>query len=358
MSSTNESTKRTKRDGWRLSPEMESRRREQIEELIRHIKESADKLAADQTSRGDLKILSRALRELRYAFKVFQPYRRHRKVTVFGSARTPPEDPAYQQAMALGKAMADHDWLVVTGAASGIMEAGHRGAGRKHSMGLNIMLPFEQEANSVIAGDAKLVHMKYFFTRKLMFVKECDAVVCLPGGFGTLDEALEVLTLLQTGKRDMVPVVLLDAPGGDYWPAFDQFIRRHLLQDRMISPEDLSLYLVTDDLQRAVDEVIGFYRVYHSMRYVRRELVLRLARPLDESFLDEINDEFADILAGGTFRQGGPLPEEEDEPELADMPRLIFRFNRRSLGRLRQLIDSINAGRLETTLPKPTTSER
>ncbi|MCA9218136.1 MAG: LOG family protein, partial [Planctomycetales bacterium] len=188
-----------------------------IDDLVDRIKESADKLAQDGSSRGDLKLLSRSLRELRYGFKVFAPYRRHRKVTVFGSARTPEHAPAYAQAVLLGKAMAENDWLVITGAASGIMEAGHRGAGREHSMGLNIMLPFEQEANSVIDGDHKLVNTKYFFTRKVMFVKECDAVVCLPGGFGTLDEALEVLTLLQTGKRDMVPVVLLDQPGGDYW---------------------------------------------------------------------------------------------------------------------------------------------
>jgi uncharacterized protein (TIGR00730 family) len=197
-------------NGNRTPDSRDEERRRQIEELIHLIKESADKLAADGPARGDLKILSRTLRELRYAFKVFAPYRRRRKVTVFGSARTLPGEPAVE----VGRSMAHHDWLVVTGAASGIMEAGHRGAGRTHSMGLNIMLPFEQEANPFIAGDHKLVHMKYFFTRKLMFVKECDAVVCLPGGFGTLDEALEVLTLLQTGKRDMVPVVLLDAPGG------------------------------------------------------------------------------------------------------------------------------------------------
>ncbi len=188
--------------------------RRRIADLIAEIKMSADKLATDRTSRGDLKLLSRALRELRYAFKVFTPYRNRRKVTVFGSARTRPHDPAFEQAVAFGRAMAEHEWLVVTGAASGIMEAGHIGAGRENSMGLNIMLPFEQYANPVIAGDTKLVHMKYFFTRKLMFVKECDAVCLLPGGFGTLDEGLEVLTLLQTGKRDMVPVVFLDAPGG------------------------------------------------------------------------------------------------------------------------------------------------
>ena len=170
------------------------------------------------TSRGDLKILSRTLRELRYAFKVFSPYRRSRKVTVFGSARTPPDEPAYQQAVDFGRAMAEAGWLVVTGAASGIMEAGHVGAGRENSMGLNIMLPFEQSANPVIAGDPKLVHMKYFFTRKLMFVKECDAVVpASPAASARSTKALEVLTLLQTGKRDMVPVVLLDAPGGQFW---------------------------------------------------------------------------------------------------------------------------------------------
>ena len=200
--------------------------RSRVIDLIEQIKQSADKLAIDRTSRGDLKILSRALRELRYAFKVFTPYRGRPKVTVFGSARTAPDEPAYRQAVAFGRAMADQKWLVVTGAASGIMEAGHVGAGRENSMGLNIMLPFEQYANPIIAGDTKLVHMKYFFTRKLMFVKECNAVCLLPGGFGTLDEGLEVLTLLQTGKRDMIPVVLLDEPGGKYWEGFDRLVHR------------------------------------------------------------------------------------------------------------------------------------
>ena len=203
-----------------------------VGDLVERIKQSADKLARDGSTRGDLKILSRTMRELAYAFKVFAPYRRYRKVTVFGSARTLPEAPAYKSAVEFGRAMAENNWLVITGAASGIMEAGHVGAGRDHSMGLNILLPFEQEANPVIAGDEKLVHMKYFFTRKLMFVKECDAVVCLPGGFGTLDEALEVLTLLQTGKHDMVPVVLLDAPGGTYWRTFDKFVTDELRRCR------------------------------------------------------------------------------------------------------------------------------
>jgi uncharacterized protein (TIGR00730 family) len=324
--------------------EREATRQLHIEDLIVQIKESADKLAADGCSRGDLKILSRTLRELRYAFKVFSPYRRDRKVTVFGSARTQPHEPTYQAAVEFGRLMAAQDWLVVTGAASGIMEAGHVGAGRKMSMGLNIMLPFEQSANPIINNDPKLVHMKYFFTRKLMFVKECDAVVCLAGGFGTLDEAMEVLTLLQTGKRDMVPVVLLNAPGAKYWDALHDFIVEHLLQARMISPEDLSLYKVTDSVQEAVDEVLGFFRVYHSMRYVRDRLVFRLQEPISDELLAEINLHFRDILVDGQFEQSGPLEMEQDEPDLLDLPRLVFHFNRRSLGRLRQLIDCLNRG--------------
>lgn len=317
-----------------------------VNDLVATIKETADKLVADGTSRGDLKLLSRTMRELRYAFKVFSPYRKNRKVTIFGSARTLPHEPTYQAAVELGRAMVEHQWLVVTGAASGIMEAGHRGAGRGASMGLNIMLPFEQSANSFIAGDAKLVHMKYFFTRKLMFVKECDAVVCLPGGFGTLDEAMEVITLLQTGKRDMVPVVLLDAPGGTYWKALQDFIINHMLGGRMISPEDLNLYRLTDSVQTAVDEVLQFFRVYHSMRYVKQTLVFRLQTPLSARLLETINTQFRDILVDGDFVATSALPGEKDEPDLGHLPRLAFHFNRRHFGRLRQMIDLINRGGL------------
>jgi hypothetical protein len=317
-----------------------------IVDLIAQIKESADKLAVDHTSRGDLKIISRTLRELRYAFKVFTPYRSRRKVTVFGSARTRPEEESYRQAVAFGRAMAEQNWLVVTGAASGIMEAGHVGAGRENSMGLNIMLPFEQYANPIIAGDTKLVHMKYFFTRKLMFVKECDAVCLLPGGFGTLDEGLEVLTLLQTGKRDLVPVVFLDAPGGTFWVEFQQYVERRLLGGGMISPDDLSLYMLTDSVDAAVGEILQFFKIYQSMRYVKNKLALRLKEAPTPALLASINAEFTDIISGGTFTVGGPLPEEKDEPDLASLPRLVFRFNRRSLGRLRQLINAINRGSL------------
>ncbi|MBL9125601.1 MAG: TIGR00730 family Rossman fold protein [Planctomycetaceae bacterium] len=317
-----------------------------LAELIEEIHRSADRLASDHPSRGDVKILSRAIRELRYAFKVFTPYRGRRKVTVFGSARTQPDQPAYQQAEAFGRAMAERQWLVVTGAASGIMEAGHRGAGRENSMGLNIMLPFEQGANAVIAGDPKLVNMKYFFTRKLMFVKECDAVCCLPGGFGTLDEGLEVLTLLQTGKRDIVPVVFLDAPGGNFWQVLHRFFIDQLLANGLISPEDLSLYKLTDNIDEAVEEIVGFFRVYHSMRFVRNKLVLRLQQPVSPELVAELEEEFADILLEDRIQMSAALPEERDEPLLAELPRLVLRFNRRSLGRLRQLIDSLNAGRI------------
>jgi hypothetical protein len=213
-------------------------------------------------------------------------------------------------------------------------------------MGLNIMLPFEQYANPIIAGDTKLVHMKYFFTRKLMFVKECDAVCLLPGGFGTLDEGLEVLTLLQTGKRDLVPVVFLDAPGGGFWKEFQQFVERRLLGGGMISPDDFSMYSLTDSVDVAVAEILQFFKVYQSMRYVRNKLVLRLKEPISPELLDGINAQYADIISSGTFTTGGPLPEEKDEPELASLSRLIFRFNRRSLGRLRQLIDGVNRGSL------------
>lgn len=313
-----------------------------ITELIEAIKESADRMAGDHTSRGDLKILSRTLRELRYAFKVFSPYRHSRKVTLFGSARTPANEPAYRQAEAFGRAMAAQGWFVITGAASGIMEAGHRGAGREQAMGLNILLPFEQAPNPIIAGDRKLVYMKYFFTRKLMFVKESDACCLMPGGFGTLDEGLEVLTLLQTGKHDMMPVVLLDESGGGYWTAFDQFVSRHLLDRGMISEDDMSLYRLTDRVEDAVEEILRFYRVYHSMRYVRTKLVFRLQHVLGEALLEEINDRFRDILTEGRFTIGGPLAEERHETELVALPRLIFHFDRRSFGRLRQLIDLIN----------------
>jgi hypothetical protein len=205
------------------------------------------------------------------------------------------------------------------------------------------MLPFEQEANEIIRGDGKLITMKYFFTRKLMFVKECDAVVCLPGGFGTLDEAFEVLTLLQTGKREMIPLVFLDEPGGTYWKDWLAFVRKQLLAEQMIAPEDLSLFKVTDSVDEAVDEILRFYHVFHSMEYVHGRLVLRLRNALDENRLAAIGRDFADILNDGEFRQESSFTGELPNPELAFLSRLTLHFNRRSLGRLRQLIDTINS---------------
>jgi uncharacterized protein (TIGR00730 family) len=316
----------------------------QIVELLRRLRHAADRLPVSRTAQEDVKILSQTLRELRRAFAVFAPFRSQRKVTIFGSARTPRDAPAYEQAVRLGQAMAQNNWFVVTGAATGIMEAGHRGAGRDRSMGLNIMLPFEQEANEVIRGDGKLVTMKYFFTRKLMFVKECDAVVCLPGGFGTMDEAFEVLTLLQTGKRELMPLVFLDAPGGRFWKDWLAYIRTNLLDGGMISSEDLSLFRVTDSVDETVAEILRFYRVFHGMEYLHQRLVIRLQQPIDDARLAALERDFADILTDGNFRQETSVEGESLRPELAALPRLILHFNRRSLGRLRQLIDAINNG--------------
>jgi uncharacterized protein (TIGR00730 family) len=261
---------------------------------------------------------------------------------VFGSARLPPEHPAFKQAQEFGRRIAEANFMVITGAASGIMEAGHLGAGRDMSIGVNILLPFEQEANSVIAGDAKLMHLKYFFTRKLLFVKESDAIVLFPGGFGTQDEGFEALTLIQTGKSHLFPIVMLDEPGGDYWLQWNRFVKEVLVQRGMISPDDMALYKITDSVPEAVAEVLNFYRVYHSMRYVPPHLVLRLQRALSEDLLERIRTEFADIVVGGTFEQTTALPAEANDTESVAMPRLKFPFDRRSLGRLRMLVDLIN----------------
>jgi uncharacterized protein (TIGR00730 family) len=261
---------------------------------------------------------------------------------VFGSARISSESPSYKQAVEFGRKIAQAGFMVMTGAASGIMEAGHVGAGRENSVGVNILLPFEQSANTVIAGDQKLMHLKYFFTRKLLFVKESDAVVLFPGGFGTHDEGFEALTLVQTGKSHLFPIVCVDYPGDDYWQQWDQFIRSQLLARNMICPADLSLYLVTSSVDAAVEEIRKFYRVYHSMRYIKGDLVLRLLTPPSERILHQIRGEFKDIVVDGTFELRSADPVEYNEASLRDMPRLRFRFDRRSLGRLRELINVIN----------------
>jgi uncharacterized protein (TIGR00730 family) len=313
-----------------------------IDELIQQIKDTADKLHRDKASRGDVKLLATALRELRYSFKVFAGLHDRRKVTVFGSARIGPESPSYQQAVEFGRKVAEAGFMVMTGAASGIMEAGHVGAGRENSVGVNILLPFEQSANTIIAGDQKLMHLKYFFTRKLLFVKESDAVALFPGGFGTHDEGFEVLTLVQTGKSHMFPIVCIDYPGDDYWAQWEQFIRRQLLARNMICAADLSLFRVTDSVSEAVEEIRRFYRIYHSMRYIKGDLVLRIQRAPSTAVLERIRSEFMDIIVDGTFEVREADPVELNESAIAKLPRLRFRFDRRSLGRLRQMIDVIN----------------
>jgi uncharacterized protein (TIGR00730 family) len=300
-------------------------------------------LAKDGTARLDLKITNAALKEMRNAFKVFAPYRHVSKVTMFGSARTLPDDPLYAQARDLAAALAAQGWMVVTGAGPGIMAAGLEGAGRDNAFGINIRLPFEQGANEFILGDPKLVEMKYFFTRKLMLIKESDGFVCLPGGFGTLDEMLELLTLLQTGKAEPAPIVLLDLPGGDFWQSWADWVQRAVASRGLISPDDEVFFRVTDDVQEATSEILGFYRNYHSQRYVGDLLVLRLrAQPTPEE-VAALNQEFADICVDGGIQVVEPTPAEVSSHDFVELPRIAFRFNRVHYGRLRQLIDAVNA---------------
>ena len=292
----------------------------------------------------DLKILNRTLRELRHAFKVFGQYRDRRKVSVFGSARTQPDDPNHRLATDFARRIVAAGYMVITCGAYGIMGAAQEGAGREQSFGVNILLPFEQGANAVIADDPKLINFKYFFTRKLMFLKESQAVALFPGGFGTHDEGFEALTLLQTGKSAPQPVVCLQAPGCDYWHEWRRFIAAQLQDRRLINGEDLSLFRVVESAESAVDEITRFYRVYHSLRFVDRTLVMRLTQRLTDDRMALLEKDFADLLEDGAFEQRAALPAEADEPALRDLPRLVFRYNRRSAGRLRQLIDCLNGG--------------
>lgn len=311
-------------------------------EFLQEILLTLTRLAENGVDEGDLKIVDKALRDLRYAFKVFAPYRSVRKVTLFGSAREPIDSPLYRHAADLARTLVREGYMVITGAGEGIMKAGQEGAGHDRSFGLNIRLPFEQTANIYIQGNPKLIHFHYFFTRKLFFVKESDALVLFPGGFGTLDEAFETLTLIQTGKTDPKPVILLDVPGGSYWAGWRAFVEREILGRGRISPEDLALFRMADRIGEAVEEIRQFYRRYHSSRYVKEQFVIRLQTPLPEAALSGLHREFADLLSGGAFTQGPALPEEANEPEIAHLPRLVFAYNRKSFGRLRLLIDRIN----------------
>ncbi len=299
------------------------------------------RLAKDGTGRGELKLMSKAFKELRYAFKVFAPYQHIRKVSIFGSSRTPRDDPEYVQADAFARRMREVNWMVITGAGDGIMRAGHDGAGREASFGMAIRLPFEQKTNTIIADDPKLVNCKYFFTRKLLFIKEASAIALFPGGFGTQDEGFESLVLVQTGKAELMPIVLIDAPGGTYWQHWRTYVAAELLRTGMISPEDMHLFRVTDDVDVAVQEIVHFYKRYHSSRYVGDALVLRLNSPVSPETLDKLNDTFSDLVGRGKIEQHpGPIPGEEGE--FPDRARIVLFFDRKSMGRLRLMVNEIN----------------
>ena len=311
-------------------------------QAVEDIIDNALKMLTDVEDSGDVRVIQTAVRELRYAFKLFAPYADKRKVTIFGSARTQPAKVEYQQAVELGKKIVEAGFLVITGAGGGIMQAGHEGAGTDNSFGANIRLPWEQSANPVIQHDKKLVTFKYFFTRKLIFVRHSDAIALFPGGFGTMDEGYEALTLMQTGKSQLMPLVLVDRPGGTYWKTWDKHVREHLLREQLISPDDLNLYRITDDTNEAVRIITRFYRNFQSSRFVKDLFVIRLKHAPSESAIEAMNEDFADIITGPKIKVIEPTPEERADDDLVDLPRIGFGFNRKDYGRLRQMIDVLN----------------
>jgi uncharacterized protein (TIGR00730 family) len=308
-------------------------------EMITQLVQTSLRLIADGHDHGQLKLLNRALKDMRYAYRVFNRYRDTRKIAIFGSARTREDHPDYLAARRFSAAIARRGWMSITGAGDGIMKAGHEGPQREASFGLSIRLPFETTANTVIEGDPKLINFRYFFTRKLMFMSHADAVAIFPGGFGTQDETFEALTLVQTGRSNVVPVVLAEGNGGVYWKHWDTYIRKNLLDGSMISAEDPGIYYIAPSVDDAVDHVLGFYRVYHSSRYVGQELVLRLRQRLTDEQVEALNDEFGVLVADGRIRQCGALEGEDDH---MDLPRLAFHHTRRQYGLLREMIRRIN----------------
>ena len=313
--------------------------RQQFKEMISIV------LGLDPTPAGlgDLKQFKRVMREIRDANKVFAPYHGTKKISVFGSARTHPSAPTYKAAHKFGQLMQEAGYMVITGGGEGIMGAAQAGAGRQHGFALNIELPFEQEPNETIRGDSKLFTFKYFFTRKLNFVKHSDAIALFPGGFGTMDEAFESFTLMQTGKTNIIPLIMVDAPRGNFWKTFEKYLREHLLGDKLISDEDFALFKVTDDLEFARREVVNFYYNFHSYRYIGDVMVIRLQRQIPAGALIRLNEDFHDILRSETLiTTCPPYPEEANEPGLASLARLCVPFNRRNLGRLRALLDRLN----------------
>ena len=319
---------------------------EKSPELIEEMIVTALKMARDQMGVADLKLINRSVKEMRYAAKVFAPYQHFRKVVVFGSARILPGAPEFKMAEDFGREMVAQNYMVITGAGDGIMGAAQRGAGHAHSFGLNIRLPFEQRANEIIEGDPKLINFNYFFTRKLNFVKETHAFALFPGGFGTLDETFEVLTLMQTGKARVIPVVLLDRQDGTYWETWMKFVTEHLLKLGFVSPEDLYFFKILHSVKEAAAEISQFYKVYHSARWVGEELVIRICHRLSSKAIVDLNEKFVDIVRTGRIVQRNALRQEKNEPEIWNLPRLILTPDRRSFGRFRQLIDAINSSSL------------
>lgn len=311
-------------------------------DAVADIIENALKLLTDVEDTGDVRVIQTAVRELRYAYRLFAPYADKRKVTIFGSARTQPNKLEYQQAVEFGRKIVQAGFMVITGAGPGIMQAGHEGAGPENSFGMNIRLPWEQGANPVIAQDKKLVTFKYFFTRKLTFIRHSDAIVLFPGGFGTMDEGYEAITLMQTGKSQLMPLVLVDRPGGTYWKTWDKQVREHLLRDALISPDDLNLYRITDSADEAVKIVTRFYRNFHSTRFVKDLFIIRLQHAPTETAIAALNEDFADIIVGPPIKGIEPTPEEREDNDCLDLHRIAFGFNRRDYGQLRELVDVLN----------------
>ena len=308
-------------------------------EMIAQMVDTCLKMAKEGHDSGQIKLVTYALKEMRYAYQVFNQYAGIRKVSIYGSARTPEGDPDYKAAAEFGLLIAKQNWMTITGAGDGIMKAGHEGPKREASFGLAIRLPFETTANTIIEGDQKLINFRYFFTRKLMFMTHSDAVVVCPGGFGTQDELFEALTLVQTGKANMIPIVMIAGDGNDYWNNWAEHIHMDLLGKGMISKEDESLFHIASSPQDAVDHIMQFYRVYHSSRYVRSDYVIRLNMEITQESVELLNDSFGDILREGSILKSGPLPVEKDH---LDLPRIVVPHSRRSYGRLRQLIDMVN----------------
>ena len=296
---------------------------------------------ADESA--DLKLMNTTLKEMRFTSKVFGPYRDVRKVTVFGSARTLPGDPVYEMAKLFGKRLAETGYMVITGGGGGIMQAVNEGAGHEHSFGVNIRLPFEEKPNPVSEGNPRFITYKYFFNRKVAFLKEADAVALFPGGFGTLDEAMETLTLVQTGKHNPMPLVLVDDPDRPYWPHLIQFLEKELLARNYICPSDFSLFERVCSVDAAVEKIRHFYSRYHSLRVVHGQLVIRLTSALGPDAIRKLTDQFHDILLpGGGIAASGALEAEREDADVMHLPRLVIDFNRKGFGRLRCLIDSIN----------------